>query len=292
MKRTTRKLAHLAILGSAFFLTGLSAGQAQELNAAAAKWEDKLDARIGVELREISSGWALEHRADERFPMSSTFKVLLCGAVLARVDASEEDLTRRITYTKGDLVTYSPVTKEHVEDGMTIGELCEATLTTSDNTAGNLLLNSIGGPKGLTAFLRSIGDDTTRLDRWETALNESTPGDERDTTTPAAMVKTLNTLLFADVLRPESSARLRGWMIDDKVADALIRANLPDGWVIGDKTGAGGHGSRGITAFLQDENGRTYLAAIYLTDSKADFPLRNKVVAEIGKAMIDEIAAR
>lgn len=273
-------------------LGAATAAATQDLMTVVADWEERLDARIGVELRDTSSNWTMTHRADERFPMSSTFKPLLCGMVLARAEAGEEDLNRRIRFTRDDLVPHSPVTARHLTSGMTVRELCDATITVSDNTAGNLLLDTIGGPEGLTHALCGMGDPLTRLDRWETALNQARPGDPRDTTTPTAILETLENFLFGDVLKPAAAAQLREWLIDDQLADGLLRMHLPKGWVIGDKTGAGGYGSRAIIAFLHDTSGTTYLAAIYLTESDADFPLRNRVIADIGKAMIDEIEAR
>ena len=281
-----------AVLSTALIAGVAAPLWAQDLQQTVSTWEKRLDARIGVVLRDTSSDWEISMRAEERFPMSSTFKSLLCGAVLARVDAGQEDLSRVVTFSGADLVTYSPVTENHLQNGLTVGELCEATVTLSDNTAGNLLLDTVGGPEGLTAFLRNIGDQTTRLDRWETALNEAVPGDPRDTSSPSAILNTLEVLLLGDVLEPASAAQLRQWMIDDQVSDALIRAHLPEGWVIGDKTGAGGNGSRAIIAFIQPEADVHYLAAIYLTESDADFALRNQVVSEIGQAMIAEINAR
>uniref|UniRef100_UPI00311CE1F0 TEM-1 Variant 80.a n=1 Tax=Escherichia coli TaxID=562 RepID=UPI00311CE1F0 len=249
--------------------------------------EDQLGGRLGYAELDLGSGQVLEsYRGDERFPMMSTFKVLLCGAVLARVDAGQEQLDRRITYTKADLVTYSPVTEKHVGDGMTVAELCEAAITMSDNTAANLLLTTIGGPEALTAFLRSIGDTTTRLDRWETELNEALPGDPRDTTTPEAMAATLRKLLLGDVLTPASRQQLIDWMEADKVAGPLIRSALPAGWRIADKTGAGERGSRGIIALLGPPGKAPRIVVIYLTGSKADMAERNKAIAEIGAALI------
>ncbi|EGV45122.1 beta-lactamase TEM (plasmid) [Escherichia coli XH001] len=148
--------------------------------------EDQLGARVGYIELDLNSGKILESfRPEERFPMMSTFKVLLCGAVLSRVDAGQEQLGRRIHYSQNDLVEYSPVTEKHLTDGMTVRELCSAAITMSDNTAANLLLTTIGGPKELTAFLHNMGDHVTRLDRWEPELNEAIPNDERDTTMPA-----------------------------------------------------------------------------------------------------------
>jgi beta-lactamase class A/beta-lactamase class A TEM len=175
--------------------------------------ESQLQGRVGYAELDLASGQLLAgYRPDERFPMMSTFKVLLCGAVLSRVDAGEEQLDRRIHYRQQDLVEYSPVTEKHLTDGLTVGELCAAAITLSDNTAANLLLTTLGGPQGLTAFLRHSGDQTSRLDRWETELNEARPGDVRDTTTPQAMARTLRNLLTGRVLSPpRSSSCNAGW---------------------------------------------------------------------------------
>lgn len=289
---TTKNLFCTILVSLTMGLSSQGSAIAQELNRTISSWEKHLNARIGVLLREMESDWSIAHRADERFPMSSTFKSLLCGAVLARVDANEENLSNKITFTRKDLVSYSPVTKKRVKDGMSVSELCEATITISDNTAANLLLKRIDGPKGLTKFLRKMGDTTTRLDRWETELNEGKPGDAHDTTTPRAILGSLEKLAFGNVLKQKSSQQLRQWMIDDKVADALIRAHLPKGWTIGDKTGAGGYGTRGIIAFIERPDGKRYLGAIYMTENKADFPMRNKVISDIGRTMITEIQAR
>ena len=176
--------------------------------------EGQLAGRVGYVEMDLASGRMLAAwRASERFPLMSTFKVLLCGAVLARVDAGDEQLDRRIHYRQQDLVDYSPVSEKHLADGMTVGELCAAAITMSDNSAGNLLLKSVGGPAGLTAFLRQIGDNVTRLDRWETELNEALPGDVRDTTTPASMATTLRKLLTTPSLSARSQQQLLQWMV-------------------------------------------------------------------------------
>lgn len=164
---------------------------ADDFQTAAADLERRYGGRLGVAVLNTTSGKLVAYRGDERFPLCSTFKFLAAAFVLARVDRREESLDRRVVYPKDYLVTYSPVTEKHVESGLTVGEICEAAVTLSDNTAGNLMLDSFGGPAGLTAYLRSLGDEMTRLDRRETALNEAAPGDPRDTTTPAAMLETL-----------------------------------------------------------------------------------------------------
>lgn len=250
--------------------------------------ESQLSGRVGMVEMDLASGRTLAAwRADERFPMVSTFKVLLCGAVLARVDAGLEQLDRRIHYRQQDLVDYSPVSEKHLVDGMTIGELCAAAITLSDNSAGNLLLATVGGPAGLTAFLRQIGDNVTRLDRWETALNEALPGDARDTTTPASMAATLRKLLTAQHLSARSQQQLLQWIVDDRVAGPLIRAVLPPGWFIADKTGAGERGARGIVALLGPDGKPERIVVIYLRDTPASMAERNQHIAGIGAALIE-----
>lgn len=250
--------------------------------------ETQLNARVGYAEVDLASGKVLEsYRSQERFPMMSTFKVLLCGAVLSRVDAGQEQLDRRVFYRQSDLVEYSPITVQHVKDGLTVGELCQAAITMSDNTAANLLLSSLQGPKGLTAFLRKTDDKVTRLDRWEPELNEALPGDERDTTTPEAMTQTLRKLLQGNVLSASSQRQLRDWMEADKVAGPLLRSVLPTGWFIADKTGAGDRGSRGIVAALGPDGKPSRIVVIYLTETKATMDERNKQIAGIGQALIN-----
>lgn len=281
-----------AFLGLTLCAVSSSMAAAQGLETTVSTWKNKLDARIGVILSDTSSDWELATHADERFPMASTFKSLLCGAVLARVDAGQLSLDETVTFGAEDLLSWSPVTEKRVESGMSVGELCEAAITMSDNAAANLMLERVDGPAGLTAFLRDIGDPTTRLDRTEPGLNESAPGEPRDTTSPRAITSSLSKLLFGDVLQTTSAARLKQWMIDDQVADKLIRSKLPEGWVIGDKTGSGGNGTRGIVAFLETPDADTYLAAIYMTETAASYEQRNEAIADIGRAMIEEIMAR
>lgn len=203
--------------------------------------------------------------------MSSSFKRPLCGASLAQVNAGREKLSQRGTYETSDLVSHSPVTRQHVHAGMTIAELCETPLTISDNIAAILLLGRINDPKGLTDFLREIDDVTTRLYQIEPTLNKAVPGDLRYTTTPRAILVSLEKLLFTDLQQPQSA--LQQWKIDDK-------------------SGARGHGSRDIIAFLRTPDCETYLAAIYLTESQVEFSHRNEVIADIGRAMSARIQNR
>jgi beta-lactamase class A len=257
------------------------------LPASFARIEAARGGRLGVVVLDTGSGARAGHRQDERFPILSTFKLLAAACVLARADAGQESIERRVRYTAAELVTYSPVTSRHVGAGMTLVELCEATMLTSDNTAGNLLLDAIGGPAGLTAWLRGIGDPVTRLDRRETELNEARPGDPRDTTTPAAMAADIAALALGEVLSPASRARLVRWLRDNRTGDARLRAGLPDGWSAGERTGTGGRNTSNDVGLLFPPGGAPPLVvAAYLTEGAEDGAQRDAALADVAAAVV------
>ena len=281
----------VAVVLSYIFFVSASVAQDEDLIETITQIEAQLNARIGVAAYSVGSDLRWQYHADDRFPMSSTFKTLACAALLHRVDSNQENLERVVKIETKDIVSYSPITETRLADaGMTLAELCEATITVSDNTASNLVLGAIGGPEGLTRFMRSIGDEVTRLDRMETQLNEGVPGDLRDTTTPNAMANAMENLVLGDVLSASSRAQLEAWLRGDTVADALFRAGIPASWEIGDKTGAGGYGSRSIAAIMWPPSGNPIVATVYITETEALFDDRNSAIAQIGAAIAKEFA--
>jgi beta-lactamase class A len=216
--------------------------------------------------------------------MCSTFKVLAAARVLTRVDHGEESLHRRIVYSKEHVVTYSPETEKHAgEEGMTLGEICKAALTLSDNTAGNLMLESFGGPPEVTRFARTLGDDVTQLDRMETALNEAKTGDPRDTTTPAAMLGNLQKIVLGDALSAKSRDQMTAWMTANKTGDKRLRAGLPKDWRVGDKTGAGDNATTNDIAVIWPPGRGPLVVTVYFAESPAPTDARNAVIAEVGR---------
>lgn len=246
--------------------------------------------RIGVVALDTASGQRIEHRAGERFAMCSTFKLLAAAAVLKRVDAGEDKLDRFISYSEKDLQTHAPVTKAHVkEGGMKLGELCVAALQESDNTAANLLLISLGGPAGLTKFVRTLGDQTTRSDRMEPALNEFVASDERDTTTPSAMCRDLQTLFLGDVFSVASRQQLEEWLVGNQTRSAMIRSGVPKDWQVGDKTGRGDNGATNDIGILRPPGHAPIFLAIYTDGSKAPMERRAAAIAEVTKLVTEAI---
>jgi beta-lactamase class A len=279
------------LLGVAASLAPIGARAASTVESARERIvaiEAREGGRLGVAILDSGAGAYLGYRDDERFPMCSTFKLLAAAAALKRVDEGTERLDRVIPYSAADLLAYAPVAKAHAaEGGMRLADLCAAAIDWSDNTAANLILQSIGGPTGFTQFARSLGDTVTRLDRIEPALNASVPGDERDTTSPRAMVGAMRAVLLGDALGEASRRQLESWLDDDKVGDKRLRAGLPTSWRIGDKTGSGDYGSTNCIAIICPPGRAPLFAAVYFTGSTASIDARNAVHQEIG-ALIAE----
>ncbi len=253
-------------------------------SAAFAAIEAGLSGRLGIAIIDSDGGRRWSYRGAERFPLCSTFKVLAAAAILARVDARTDTLERRVVIRAGDFVAHSPVTEGKVGGmGMTLAELCRAALTTSDNTAGNMMLKAIGGPAGLTGYARSIGDEAMRLDRWETALNEAAPGDPRDTTTPDAMARSLQAVLLGSRLSMRSRNQLADWMIANRTGGTKLRAGLPKRWRIGDKTGGGDQGTSNDIAIIWPPARQPLIVAVYLTQTTAPAEDRDAAIAEVAR---------
>jgi beta-lactamase class A len=244
--------------------------------------EQKNGGRLGVAILETKTGRRVDHRANERFAMCSTFKLLAAACVLSRVDKGGEQLTRRITFGEKDLMHNSPIAKDHITDGMTVGEMCAAMITMSDNTAANQLLASFGGPAAYTSYARSLGDRTTRLDRLEPALNDWKPGDERDTTTPAAMLEDVRKVVIGDALSHASRDQLTAWLIANKTGDKRLRAGVPQGWRVGDKTGTGATDIFNDIAVIWPPDRAPLVVTAYYGGGRGSDDQRNAVLAEVG----------
>lgn len=250
--------------------------------------EENISGRLGVAVLYTENDEIWHFNGGQRFPVMSTFKTLACAKLLYDSTNNGFDLTTETLVEADKLIFWSPVTKKLINKKITAESACEATMLTSDNTAANIVLDHIGGPDGVTAFLHLVGDEITRLDRIEPDLNEAKPGDLRDTTTPTAMVKTLNQLFFGNVLVPSSSSKIKNWMQENTISNALLRSVLPEGWMIADRTGAGGNGTRGITAIIWDGSRAPLILAIYMAETDLTLEQRNQAIAKIGKALFEQ----
>lgn len=264
-----------------------SAKRSKAMRARLRELEAAAHGRLGVHIVDTSTGKEYGYRADERFMLMSTFKLLASAFVLHRVDAGQESLERRIPYTRADLIGWSPITEKHADgSGMTLAELCEATVTASDNAAANLILASYGGPAALTAFIRELGDKVTRLDRTELALNDKGTNPLWDTTSPRAMTGTLQQLILGDALSVPSRNRLQQWLIDNTTGNHRLRAGLPTHWKIGEKTGTNQLGANDI-GVIWPPNRAPIAVAVYFNDSSASLEAKEATIAAVGRLVAD-----
>lgn len=255
--------------------------------------EDTYGGQLGVAVWDSNTGVQLQYRGNQRFALCSTFKFLLTAALLAKVDDKEESLDRVVTYDSSNLLEYAPVTRKHLkgEEGqMSIRNLAAATMQHSDNTAANLLFEPVRGPEGLTTFMRSLGDNVTRIDRIEPNINTNLPNDERDTTTPNAMLKSMKKILLGRVLSQRSKDQLTQWMLNNTTGANKLRAGIPTYWPIGDKTGSGDNGATSDIAIMWPDPDYPILVAVYYTGSKQPFETKNHVIALVGRAISDQLS--
>jgi beta-lactamase class A len=254
-----------------------------------AEIEARVGGRVGVFALDTGTGRQLAHRADELFAMCSTFKWALAAAILAGVDRAKFSLDEPVTYGASDLLEYAPVAREHVHEGsLTVDALARAVVTVSDNTAANLLLEKVGGPSGLTRFVRSTGDLVTRLDRTEPALNSNELGDSRDTTSPRAMVGLMREVLCGDTLSNTSRERLLSWLRDCETGKERLRAGFPANWIVGDKTGTGARGATNDVAIALAPGRAPILVAAYMSEGEAELSSLQAAHADVGRLVARE----
>jgi beta-lactamase class A len=292
--RITRRGALLATASTicASRVSARSSFSSSADTSAFAELEKRNHGRLGVAALDTGTGHLLQHRENERFALCSTFKFLAAAAILQRVDQGRERLDRRVTYGERDLLQHSPVSKEHVESGgMSLEEACAAAVQWSDNTAANELFELLEGPAGLTRFIRSLGDDVTRLDRIEPDLNVVAPGEVRDTTSPASMLKLLSTVLFGQVLAPTSRAQLQAWMLEAKVGEKRLAAGLPAGWRIAHKPGTWSAETNDVGVIWPPDRAPIVIAAFYNYSNGANDPddAHEDVLRDVARIIVERL---
>ncbi|MFF7377589.1 class A beta-lactamase [Streptomyces massasporeus] len=260
--------------------TGSPSGRAVVHRPRLADLEREYGARVGVHALATGTGATVVHRAGERFAFCSTFKALAAAAVLHHRSAS--GLDRRVTYTEADLRSTAPVTGKHVATGLTLRELCDAAVRFSDGTAGNLLMRDVGGPAGLTAYLRGLGDTTSRMDHYEPELHDVPPDDPADTTTPQAIATDFRELLLGTALPVRERRLLMGWLARNAtpVGARRIRAGLPRDWKVADKTGTGDYGRANDIAVVHPPRGGPLVLAVMTDRPGRDAEPSDALIAE------------
>lgn len=246
--------------------------------------------RLGVWAFDTKTHMKIAYRATERFPFCSTFKVMVVAAILKHSMSAPDFPQKRIFYTQQEVEAFefTPISKDHVRDGMTVKEIAAASMMYSDN-AVNLLIDFLGGPQKITAFARKLGDPMFRLDRMEPALNASIPNDPRDTSTPEAMGKDLQTLILGDVLGESQREQLITWLKNNTTGNARIRAGVPKDWVVGDKTGTSlAYGTTNDIAVIWPSYGSPIIMTVYFTNNKKDAVPQDALIASVARVISEE----
>ncbi len=243
-----------------------------EFEAALADLEQRYNAVIGLYGLNLGNGRMLDHRADGMFATCSAFKAYVAGLALKKDQLGQLSLSDQIYIDPAMLVTVaSPITEPNLGRTMALSELAAAAVRHSDNTATNLMVALLGGPSAITEFARSTGDDRIWMVRWEPELNSALPGDPRDTTSPRGMGTGFSNMLTGNVFDEPHRALLYEWMSTIATGDKRIRAGLPPGWSVADKTGTGDYGSANDVGVAFGPGGERLVLAV-MTRTRSDDP--------------------
>ncbi|WP_447826086.1 carbapenem-hydrolyzing class A beta-lactamase [Aeromonas salmonicida] len=267
-------------------------GFANTLSSELTNIEADYNGRLGIYALNTETGKTFEYRANERFPLCSSFKAFLAAAVLYKDQTAPGLLSERIQYSNREMEPHSPITGKFQQLGMTASEMAAASIQYSDNGAANILMERyIKGPEGMTNFMRSIGDEKFRLDRWEIELNSAIPGDQRDTSTPRAVAESINKIISGKVLDLHHQKEFEKWMIGNKTGDTRIRSAVPNGWVVGDKTGTcGNYGAANDIAFIWPQNSKSpWIISIYTTKNEKNIKHSDSIISKLASIAIKEI---
>lgn len=272
-----------------YYSTAFATKNNETLSTKLKALESSFDGKIGVYALDTANGQQIQYRASEHFPIQSTFKVIVVAGILKKSTTNSQLLQQKINYKKQDLVFWSPITEKNINSSMTISELCAAAMMYSDNTATNLIMKKLGGPSAVTAFARSMGNHAFRIDGWEPELN-SNPNDVRDSSTPKAMGESLKNLTLGDILPVPQKDTLITWMKNNTTGDTRIRAGIPKGWIVADKTGSGDYGISNDIAIIWPRECAPIVLAIYTAQNKKNTAHRDDIVVATTRIVINQLS--
>lgn len=243
--------------------------------------EKRYGGRIGFSATASTGGRSVNWRSGERFVYCSTFKMYLAAATLVRIQNGEESLDRQISVTQADMISHAPVTQPAVGASLSVARLMQAIVEVSDNPAANLLLRANGGIEAMQAFYRTLGDDSTRVDRFEPEMNRL-DGD-KDTIRPIRSVGNMFRLFLqaSSPLTVASREMLLGWMFASPTGANRLKAGVPADWRVAHKTGTGGYGpTNDIGLLYPPSDGPIVVAAYYHATRESTAAQNEAVIAE------------
>lgn len=249
--------------------------------------EKSFDGKIGVYAIDTNNNQIIDHRGNERFPIQSTFKFIGAAALLKASADHKVSLNKKIHYTTNDLSTWQPITRLHLNDGLTYAALAEATVSYSDTPAMNIITKHMGGPQFVSDFAHSIGNASFNITHYEGELN-SDPNNTDDTSTPKDMAMSVKKIILGNVLPEKLKTKLTQWMQNNTVGYRRIRAGTPNGWLVADKTGSGDYGVANDVGILSMPGCKPIILSIYTIQNKADAQRREDILASATQIVLDD----
>jgi beta-lactamase class A len=286
-----RKIGYSILLIKMVGMSAYAFGQQKSVQEQLAHLETLSGGRLGIASIDTGNNQRIQYRAHEHFPVGCTSKVIGVAAILKKSMTDNQLLQERIMYKENDLTNWTPITAKHLKDGMTVAELCASAISYSDNTAMNLLAKKLGGPTGINNFARSINDKHFKLDHCWPDEALSSPQSREDESTPAAMETSLRKLVLGNVLATSQREMLITWLKNNVTGNYRIRAGVPEGWVVGDKTGSGFHyGTTNDIAVIWPPHCAPIVVTIFYSSNKKEASKREDILAAATRILINAYA--
>src|SRR5579859_7757176 len=295
------RVRRLAIVVTTVLLVGSAFSQTTAPSSVALRAEMEQIARagrgrVGAAAMVVETGERVAFHGDEHFPMQSVYKFPIGMATLSDVDRGRLKLDQQVHVGKSDLVPpgmSSVVRDQHPEGAdLSVRELLRFMIVESDGTASDVLLRLCGGPARVTQYLRDLGVNGVVVATSEKEMARAREVQYRNWSTPNSMLGLLATFERGRGLSTSSRALLLGWMTETDTGPRRIKGLLPGGAIVAHKTGSSGT-VNGLTAATNDAglitlpDGRHLAVAVFVSDSRADTPAREDVIARISRAAWD-----
>jgi beta-lactamase class A len=288
------------LLASALVLT-TNPAQAQHpaLRATIVRLAAAAPAKVGVALRVLETNDTLSYHNRLPYPMLSVFKLAIALQVLHEVDRGHLRLAQQVRLTKADLPdNYSPLRAKYPTGNVrvTIQELLTYMVTLSDNNACDILLNLVGGPAKLTAYVQKLGVHPFVAEVSEAQMAAEWRNQYRNWSYPSTQVDLLAQVYHHTALSKANSGLLWQLLLDTSVGPKRLKGLLPAGTPVAHRTGTSGTNAEGLSPALNDAgvitlpNGQHVALTVFVADSHADTATRELLIATIARAVYDEFA--
>lgn len=250
--------------------------------------EHKLDGEIGLYAIDTNSGKIISYRGNQTFPFESTFKLMGVAALL-HYNQSKPVLQKRLFIKPEQLVMWHPISGLYINQKVSLQTLAEGAISYSDNTAINMIIRELGGLDKINHFARMVGNNTFNLKHYEVNLN-SNPNNNEDSSTPKDMALSLQNILLGNVLSEHNKQLLFQWMRNNTTGYGRIRAGVPLGWAVADKTGSGSYGVANDIGLVWSPSCKPIILSIYTHQNKQAAIAQDDVIAKVTQMALEKFS--